>query len=92
MLQMNSLATASGSVTIPVISTATVPKDRNVWIVLGPAGSGKSTVCQRLANAVGGSYIEGDDVRIAPSMKHQQLTQLSITPQPMWPRWLPDIL
>lgn len=37
---------------------------RHMWIITGPAGCGKSTVAQYLANELSTPYIEGDDVRI----------------------------
>lgn len=39
---------------------------RHMWIITGPAGCGKSTVAQHLANELSIPYIEGDDVRIIP--------------------------
>ena len=36
---------------------------RHMWIITGPAGCGKSTVAQYLANELYIPYIEGDDVR-----------------------------
>lgn len=35
---------------------------RHMWIITGPAGCGKSTVAQYLANELSIPYIEGDDV------------------------------
>ena len=35
---------------------------RHMWIITGPAGCGKSTVAQYLANELKIPYIEGDDV------------------------------
>ena len=35
---------------------------RHMWIITGPAGCGKSTVAQYLANELSLPYIEGDDV------------------------------
>ena len=34
-----------------------------IWLVTGPAGSGKSTVAKYLATSLNYSYIEGDEVR-----------------------------
>jgi gluconokinase len=36
------------------------PKYHHIWLVTGPAGCGKSTVAEYLANALGIPYIEGD--------------------------------
>ncbi len=41
---------------------------RQIWLVTGPAGSGKSTVAQYLATQLGFSYVEGDNVGVAPSV------------------------
>ena len=38
---------------------------RHMWIVTGPAGSGKSTIAQYLARELKIPYIEGDDVSMA---------------------------
>jgi len=34
----------------------------HIWIVTGPAGSGKTTVAQYLAKELSLPYVEGDDV------------------------------
>lgn len=36
---------------------------QHIWIVTGPAGSGKSTVGQGLRKELGLPFLEGDDVR-----------------------------
>lgn len=36
---------------------------RHMWIITGPAGCGKSTVAQYLAQELSIPFIEGDDVR-----------------------------
>lgn len=38
------------------------PHHRHIWLVTGPAGCGKSTVAQYLANTLGLPYLEGDEV------------------------------
>jgi adenylylsulfate kinase-like enzyme len=42
------------------------PKYHHIWLVTGPAGCGKSTVAEYLANALGIPYIEGDKVSTPP--------------------------
>jgi len=37
---------------------------RHIWIITGPAGCGKSTVAQFLAQQLSLPYIEGDEVRL----------------------------
>lgn len=37
---------------------------QHIWIVTGPAGSGKTTVAKRLQADMGLPFLEGDDVRI----------------------------
>lgn len=39
-----------------------IPKFRHIWLVTGPAGCGKSTVGQYIANAMKFPFIEGDKV------------------------------
>lgn len=36
---------------------------QHIWIVTGPAGSGKTTVAQKLQAELGLPFLEGDDVR-----------------------------
>jgi gluconokinase len=38
---------------------------QHIWIVTGPAGSGKTTVAQKLQAELGLPYLEGDDVRFS---------------------------
>jgi len=58
-------AAAMASTAIPV-SKAFVsgikPRHRHLFIVTGPAGSGKSTVAKYLADTFKFPYIEGDEV------------------------------
>jgi len=35
---------------------------QHIWIITGPAGSGKTTVAQKLHDELGLPYLEGDDV------------------------------
>lgn len=52
--------------------TAAAP--RHIWIVTGPAGSGKTTVAEYLANQFGLPYIEGDKVGFVASSDYMTLT------------------
>jgi hypothetical protein len=38
-------------------------KQQHIWLVTGPAGCGKSTVANHIANALQFPFIEGDEVR-----------------------------
>lgn len=38
------------------------PKFHHIWLVTGPAGCGKSTVAEHLAETLGLPYLEGDEV------------------------------
>ena len=38
---------------------------RHIWLITGPAGCGKSTVAEYIAEALNLPYIEGDNVRKA---------------------------
>jgi hypothetical protein len=37
---------------------------QHIWIVTGPAGSGKTTVAKNLQSEMGVPFLEGDDVRV----------------------------
>lgn len=41
-------------------------KHHHIWLVTGPAGSGKTTVAEFLADKLHLPYIEGDAVRTSP--------------------------
>lgn len=59
------LPSAAGSPILPIApSTIGVQRhpQRHLWLVFGPAGCGKTTVAERLANALSIPYIEGDQV------------------------------
>jgi len=48
-----------------VATHATAPDHfEHIFIVTGPAGCGKTTVAQYLANHINAPYIEGDDVSV----------------------------
>ena len=36
----------------------------HIWLVTGPAGCGKSTVAQYIANSLNLPFLEGDDVSV----------------------------
>ena len=36
---------------------------QHIWVITGPAGCGKTTICQYLQNELEVPYLEGDDVR-----------------------------
>jgi len=42
--------------------------NHQIWLVTGPAGSGKSTVAKHLASSLHYSYIEGDEVGLRRAM------------------------
>jgi len=52
---------------------ATQPEHiEHIWIVTGPAGSGKTTVAQFLAKELSLPYVEGDHVSATSSPHSQQ--------------------
>lgn len=84
------VATAAGAV---VANSQTQPhQQHHLWLVTGPAGCGKTTVAEHLANALDIPYIEGDLVShcrgvVAHSEERQAQESLtdavySITPSP----------
>ena len=44
------------------------PRNRHLFIVTGPAGSGKSTVARHLADRFNFPYLEGDEVSLISQM------------------------
>ena len=54
-------ATSNGIHSGPLATQPLPP--RHIWIIGGPAGTGKSTVAKYLAGQLDIPYIEGDDVR-----------------------------
>ena len=63
--------TADGSMSP---QNAGTKKPHHIWLVTGPAGVGKSTVAAYLSQALGFTYIEGDDVSLSYS-------ELGISPE-----------
>lgn len=63
---------------------------RTIFVVSGPAGSGKTTVATYLSKTLEMPYLEGDDVRhltesqLAISLIHVNMS--SITPNPTRPK------
>lgn len=51
----------------PVNVAGQAGEHTHIWLVTGPAGCGKSSVAEYMANALNMPYIEGDSVRILPS-------------------------
>lgn len=48
---------------VDTISHATIPDHfEHIFLVTGPAGCGKTTVAQHLAEKMKAPYVEGDDV------------------------------
>lgn len=61
--------------TVGKVHSRPTPKPvRHIWIVTGPAGCGKSSVAQYLANTLDLPYIEGDDVRPTQTFPTNPLT------------------
>jgi len=52
-----------GAVTSPAAAATNghLQSDHQIWLVTGPAGSGKSTIAKHLASTLNFSYIEGDE-------------------------------
>lgn len=78
----------------PVNVAGQAGEHTHIWLVTGPAGCGKSSVAEYMANALNMPYIEGDSVRILPSRHHDADNSLydadkranhagSFTPRPM---------
>lgn len=52
----------SDSTLLPSPGHDRAPTFRHIWIITGPAGCGKSTIAQHLAQQLSLPYIEGDEV------------------------------
>jgi hypothetical protein len=62
---MATLGTTNGTVHNTLLSDSQPSQQRHIWIIGGPAGTGKSTVAKHIADSTGMPYIEGDEVRQA---------------------------
>jgi len=70
------------------VTAASVPPDHfeHIWIVTGPAGCGKSTVAQYLAENLSFPYVEGDDVHSEANRK-KMAQNIPLTDEERWD-WL----
>ena len=50
------------------------PQRRHIFVVMGPAGCGKSTVARVLAESLGLPYVEGDEVNNQKKSKDDEYT------------------
>ena len=75
-----SAAVTTASVTPDRAEDDAAPMHKHMWIVTGPAGSGKTTGAKFLAEELEVPYIEGDDVS-APFRPHSYL----VTPCQIFP-------
>lgn len=50
-------------VALTTMSSSPTPHVRTVWIVMGPAGCGKTTVASYISHHLGLPYLEGDQVQ-----------------------------
>jgi gluconokinase len=60
---------------------------RWVWFITGPTASGKTTIAKALADSLGFTFVEGDDVRTDPGCP-----STPPPPQPAFPLLLPEHL
>lgn len=78
---VSALAVATAAHTEAATSTTTTytpsTTHKHIWVVTGPAGSGKTSVAQHLHDTLGFPYLEGDTV----SPNSPSLSQASTSPQ-----------
>lgn len=63
-----SLSSASNAPNASMAANARAHKHQHIWLVTGPAGCGKTTVAEHLADAMSLPYIEGDSVRLQTAL------------------------
>lgn len=70
-----------------------VDDHHHIWLVTGPAGCGKTTIAEYLANTLNMPYIEGDAVsfRQCKTQLATNTTSLSITLPPTSKRCVPEL-
>lgn len=73
----------------PDATTSSVPADKTVIVVMGVAGSGKTTVAVQLADRLGWTFAEADDFH-PPANVAKMASGIPLTDDDRWP-WLADI-
>jgi gluconokinase len=66
------------------------PQNPKLFVVMGVSGCGKSTVARALAEAVGGVFLEGDDLH-PPTNKAKMAAGIPLTDDDRWP-WYDRII
>jgi gluconokinase len=80
VLQTGTLTNAASS------TNSSLAEEHHIWLVTGPAGCGKSTVAQYLANCLHLPYIEGDEFH-PPSNIEKMSAGIPLTDADRWD-WL----
>ncbi|KAK6843154.1 glucokinase [Apiospora arundinis] len=91
---MNSLGSDPkplNTIMTPNVSNATsngrpAPRHHHIWLVTGPAGCGKSTVAQQIAETLSVPYIEGDEFH-PPANVEKMRNGIPLTDADRWD-WL----
>lgn len=65
-------------------------RNPKLFVVMGVSGCGKSTVARALAEAVGGVFVEGDDLH-PPTNKAKMAAGTALTDEDRWP-WYDRII
>jgi gluconokinase len=63
------LSAKSASSTNASVSRSQAAEPHHIWLVTGPAGSGKTTVAEFIAKSLQYPYVEGDNVRFCTLLK-----------------------